>query len=64
MKYHALFFIFEKVAKFWNCRLLQILGGALWVNNIVVSVKQSENKSRLRLFFACWVIFHAFFVVC
>ena len=28
MKYHALFVIFEK-ADFFNCRLLQIIGGAL-----------------------------------
>ena len=31
MKYHTLFVIFEKAAKFENCRLLLILGGALWV---------------------------------
>ena len=31
MKYHALFVIFEKAAKFENCRLLQIIGGALRV---------------------------------
>ena len=31
MKYHALFIIFEKAAKIGNCRLLQIIGGALWV---------------------------------
>ena len=30
MKYHALFVIFEKVANF-DCRLLQIIGGALRV---------------------------------
>ena len=29
MKYHALFVIFEKSSKI--CRLLQIVGGALWV---------------------------------
>ena len=27
----CLFVIFEKAAKFENCRLLQIIGGALWV---------------------------------
>ena len=32
MKYHALFVVFEKAAKFANCRLLQIIGGALRVN--------------------------------
>ena len=31
MKYHALFVIFEKSRKILNCRLLQILVGALWV---------------------------------
>ena len=33
MKYHALFVIFEKAAKFFGCRLLQIIGGALRVKN-------------------------------
>ena len=33
MKYHALFVIFEKVAKFiLNCRLLRIVGGPLRAN--------------------------------
>ena len=32
MKYHASFVIFEKGARFGNCRLLQIIGSALWVN--------------------------------
>ena len=32
MKYHSLFDIFEKAAKFENCRLLQMIGDALWVN--------------------------------
>ena len=31
MKYHALFVIFEKIVKLRNCRLLQIIGGALLV---------------------------------
>ena len=31
MKYHALFVIFEKAAKFEICLLLQIIGGALMV---------------------------------
>ena len=34
IKYHALFVIFEKKQQIWNCRLLQILGGALWVKTI------------------------------
>ena len=29
MKYHAYFVIFEKAARFENCRLLQIIGGSL-----------------------------------
>ena len=40
MKYHALFVIFEKVAKFFNCRLLQIIGGALRVNKLIYSAAQ------------------------
>ena len=32
----CLFFIFEKVAKF-ELSLLQIIGGALWVNNRTVN---------------------------
>ena len=32
MKYHVLFVIFEKAEKICNCRLLQIIGGALRVN--------------------------------
>ena len=32
MKYHALFVIFKKSSKILNCRLLQLIGGALWVN--------------------------------
>ena len=34
MKYHALFVIFAKAAIFFNCRLLQIIGGALRVKTI------------------------------
>ena len=33
-KYHTLFVIFEKAENF-NCRLLQIIGGALWVNILI-----------------------------
>ena len=35
MKYHALFVIVEKAAKFENCHLLQIVCGALWVNLVL-----------------------------
>ena len=39
MKYHALFVIVEKKAKFEIvCRLLQIVGGALRVNNAMFAV--------------------------
>ena len=31
MKYHALIVIFKKATKIWNCRLLQIISGAFWV---------------------------------
>ena len=37
MKYHTLFVIFGKTAKFLNCRLLQIISGALWVKAITNS---------------------------
>ena len=40
MKY-ALFVIFEKKSgKIWNCRLLQIIGGALWVKVTFCSQKE------------------------
>ena len=32
MKSHALFVIFEKKQQNFNCLLLQIIGGALWVS--------------------------------
>ena len=37
MKYHALFVIFEKAAKFEICRLLQIIGGALSTKQLLVT---------------------------
>ena len=33
MKYHAIFVIFEKSSNIFNCRLLQIIGGTLWVKS-------------------------------
>ena len=42
MKHHALFVIFEKAVKIWNCRLLQIVGGALRVNYLPASAKFSR----------------------
>ena len=37
MKYHALFAIFEKKnGKIFNCRLLQIIGGALRVKDMKI----------------------------
>ena len=35
MKRHALLIIFEKSSKTWNCRLLQIIGGALSVKTVI-----------------------------
>ena len=35
MKYHALFIIFEKSGKILNCRLLQNIGAALRVKQIM-----------------------------
>ena len=34
MKNHALFIIFEKSGKIWNCRLLQNIGGPLMVKYV------------------------------
>ena len=34
MKYHALFVNFDKSSNICNFRLLQIIGGALWVNMV------------------------------
>ena len=34
MKFHVLFVIFEKNRKIWNCRLLQIIGGVLSINDL------------------------------
>ena len=39
MKYHALFVIFEKSSKIRNCRLLQIIGGVLWVKTLPYVIK-------------------------
>ena len=47
MKYHALFVIFEKSSKIRNCRLLQIIGGALRVklcNLLQTGSKSNKNK--------------------
>ena len=30
----CLIFLFKKGSKIWNCRLLQIIGGALWVSSL------------------------------
>ena len=38
MKCHALFAIFEKSSKILNCRLLQIIGGALRVKSVLLTV--------------------------
>ena len=41
MKHNALFVIFEKSSNIWNCRLLQIIGGALSVNLVCYSKSSS-----------------------
>ena len=54
MKYHALFVIFEKAAKFEICHLLQIIGGALWVDTIWQTacwVDYSSNQLLFKKFF-------------
>ena len=43
-KYHALFVIFEKKRKIWNCRLLKIIGGALWVTILWWKNKKWPSK--------------------
>ena len=42
MIYHALFDIFEK-ATIWNCRLLQIIDGALRVNPLIYIFKENDS---------------------
>ena len=54
MKYHALFVIFEKKnCKIFNCRLLQIISGALRVkvtfNSVSVILQWSINPITLAL---------------
>ena len=51
MKYHVLFLIFEKSGKICIRRLLQIIGGALWVKvsqhgnyvTLTLSIMQEEH---------------------
>ena len=45
MKYHVLFIIFWKSSKIWNCHLLQILGGALWVINDIPFENQRPQSN-------------------
>ena len=49
MKYLALFVIFEKVAKFLNCRLQQIIGGALRINDTYLISLRSMSASGKRI---------------
>ena len=49
MKYHALLVIFEKSRKIWNCRLLQIIGGALRVNRYVTLMSFSEPNNVISI---------------
>ena len=46
MKYHALFVIFEKSGKTFNCRLLQIIGGTIRVN---FEKKSSDNEKKCKI---------------
>ena len=46
MKYYASFVIFEKAAKLLNCRLLQIIGGALRVNECIF-IKILQDKRTI-----------------
>ena len=48
MKYHALFVIFEKSGKLLNCRLLQIIGGALRVKYL--GNRQAERRWKHPLY--------------
>ena len=50
MKYHALFVIFEKAAKFLNCRLLQIIGGALKVKIINLNWPPDKRVNHRLIF--------------
>ena len=50
MKYHALFVIFLKSGKIWNCRLLQIVGGALRVNTHMLNLHKGCYANEL---YAC-----------
>ena len=48
MKYHALSVIFEKKSgKIWNCRLLQIIGGALRVKGENYLFKSTPPKQSV-----------------
>ena len=47
MKYHALFVIFEKSGKILNCRLLQIIGGALRVKVPITYCMWKTKKIHL-----------------
>ena len=59
MKYHTLFVIFEKSGKIWNCRLMQIIGGALRVNFGILTCDidnepfQITAKYRKEFYYTC-----------
>ena len=48
MKYHALFVIFLKKRQNFNCRLLQIICGALWVNTFRNTIRVSNIWIQIR----------------
>ena len=51
-KYHALFVIcyFWKSDKIWNCHLLQIIGGALWVKKKFTIDQDLLESEKLLLY--------------
>ena len=44
MKYHDLYVVFEKSNTIRNCRLLQMVGGALWVNEQEKTVMVTQTN--------------------
>ena len=58
MKYHSLFVIFWKFGKIWYCRLLQFIGGALWVKSDIANTYATvlPAKSDSDFMFWCKVI--------
>ena len=55
MNYHALFVNFDKTSKILNCRLLQIIGGALWVKSKLKLKNYSQLSAAGHVKFICRV---------